>query len=276
MSFESLDQNFEAIAQKKAQHKGAREDDAMDHFEKNHDQDKEKYEKSVSDASGLLSMFQKKLEQSTTERIRGGESFDTISVTPDNITKPNPNTPDEEVSEEDIETLLNKNNEPPPPAESTPPKPNPISNLVVEQTNVQIVNSAEVKQELKSTQKKEETMVVDRTRYGDNYPEINKRAQTSDGLSQQAIIRAANGESVTGMPGGNNEVVDDYIGEQLKIHNENKLKRAQQDSDKNSSGSFSETILSDTPSEPEELIETELTESDINPPTAPEELEQSQ
>ena len=267
MSFENLDQNFEDIAQKKAQHKGAREDDAMNHFEKNHEQDKEKYEKSVSDTSGLLSMFQKKLAQSTTERIRGGESFDTINVTPDNITKPNLNTPDEEVSEENIEKLLGKSKEEPQPTENKPTETNPISNLVVEQTNVQIVNSEDIKQELKPKQKTEETLVVDRTRYGDGYPEMNKRAQTSDGLSQQAIIRAANGESVNGMPGGTNDGVDDYIGEQLKIHNENKLKKAQQNIDKNSSGSFGETVISQSNNEPEELVETELTETDITPRT---------
>jgi len=266
MSFENLDQNFEDIAQKKAQHKGAREDDAMKHFEKNHEQDKEKYEQSVSDVSGLLSMFQKKLAQSTPERIRGGEEFDTISVTPDNITKPNSN-PTEEVSEEKIEKLLGKNQEQPQPVENKPTEANPISNLVVEQTNVQIVNSDKVTQDLKPKQTAEETLVVDRTRYGDNYPEMNKRAQTSDGLSQQAIIRAANGESVNGMPGGTNDGVDDYIGEQLRAHNENKLKKAQQGIEKNSSGSFAETVISETKDEPEELTETELTETDITPTT---------
>lgn len=265
MSFENLDQNFEDIAQKKAQHKGAREDDAMNHFEKNHDQDKEKYEKSVSDTSGLLSMFQKKLEQSTPERIRGGGEFDTLTVTSNNITKSTTNTSGDEVSEESIEKLLGKNKEEPQPTENKSTEPNPISNLVVEQTNIQIVNSEDIKQELKPKQKTEETLVVDRTRYGDGYPEMNKRAQTSDGLSQQAIIRAANGESVTGMPGGNNDEVDDYIGEQLKIHNENKLKKAQQNVDKNSSGSFGETVISQSNPEPEELTETELTETDITP-----------
>lgn len=265
MSFENLDQNFEDIAQKKAQPKGAREDDAMKHFEKNHEQDKEKYEKSVSDTSGLLSMFQKKLAQSTPERIRGGEEFDTLTVTSDNITKSNTNTSGEDVSEESIEKLLGKNKEQPKPTENKPAEPNPISNLVVEQTNVQIVNSEEVTNDLKPKQKAEETLVVDRTRYGDSYPEMNKRAQTSDGLSQQAILRAANGESVNGMPGGTNDEVDDYIGEQLKIHNENKLKKAQQNVDKNSSGSFGETVISQSNPEPEELTETELTETDITP-----------
>jgi hypothetical protein len=265
MSFENLDQNFEDIAQKKAQHKGAREDDAMKHFEKNHEQNKAKYEQSVNDVSGLLSMFQKKLAQSTPERIRGGEEFDTISVTPDNITKPNSNTSAEEVSEENIEKLLGKTKEEPQPSENKPTEANPISNLVVEQTNVQIVNSEEVTKDLKPKQKAEETLVVDRTRYGDNYPEMNKRAQTSDGLSQQAILRAANGESVNGMPGGTNDEVDDYIGEQLKIHNENKLKIAQQNVDKNSSGSFGETVISQSNNEPDELTETELTETDITP-----------
>lgn len=266
MSFENLDQNFEDIAQKKAQHKGAREDDAMNHFEKNHDQDKEKYEKSVSDTSGLLSMFQKKLEQSTPERIRGGGEFDTLTVTSDNITKPTSKAPGDEVSEESIEKLLGKNKEQPQPTENKSTEPNPISNLVVEQTNVQIVNSEKVTHDLKPlTQKAEESLIVDRTRYGDGYPEMSKRAQTSDGLSQQAIIRAANGESVTGMPGGTNDEVDDYIGEQLKIHNENKLKKAQQNVDKNSSGSFGETVISQSNPEPEELTETELTETDITP-----------
>ena len=172
--------------------------------------------------------------------------------------------------------MLGKTKEEPQPSENKPTEANPISNLVVEQTNVQIVNSEEVTRDLKPKRKAEETLVVDRTRYGDNYPDIKKRAQTSDGLSQQAIIRAANGESVTGMPGGNNDVVDDYIDEQLKIHNENKLKRAQQDSDKNSSGSFSETVISETQPEPEEITETELTETDINPTPSTEKLEHSE
>ena len=263
MSFENLDQNFEDVAQKKAQPKGAREDDAMKHFEKNHDQEKGNYEKSVNDVSGLLSMFQKKLANSTPERIRGGEEFDTISVTPDNITKSNPTTSGEEVSEENIEKLLGKNKEEPQPAENKPTESSPISNLVVEQTNVQIVNSKQVTQNLKPKQKAEETLVVDRTRYGDSYPEMSKRAQTSDGLSQQAILRAANGESVNGMPGGANDEVDDYIGEQLKAHNENKLKKAQQGVEKNASGSFAETTISETTEESGELTETELTETDI-------------
>ena len=67
------------------------------------------------------------------------------------------------------------------------------------------------------------------------------------------------------MPGGSNDDVDDYISEQLKIHNENKLKKAQLSTDKNSSGSFSETIISDSEDDAGPIQETELTEADINP-----------
>jgi hypothetical protein len=262
MSFENLDQNFEKVAQNKNEHTSSVEQDAMKHAQQQHNSDKEKYEKSFNDTSGLLSMFQKKLEQSTKERIKDGSEFDTISVTSnDIITKSNDSTKSE-VSKEEIADLLSKKSEPIN-EESKSVEKNPISNLVVEQTNVQIVDSKNKTNDIKPKQNTPQDLVVDRTRYGDQYPEMNKRAQTSDGLSQQAIIRAANGESVNGMPGGNNDEVDDYITQKLKAHNENKLKKAQQGTDKNSSGSFSETIITDHQDEPEEITESILKESDV-------------
>ena len=263
MSFENLDQNFEKVAQKKNEHTSQKENDAVKHFEQNHKKDKPKYENSVSETSGLLSMFQKKLAESSVERIRDGSNFDTINITSDNITKTSDTSTGEEVSEENIDKLLkgNKKQEP----NNISNDQNPISNLVVEQTNVQIVSSEDKTDDIKSNVSPPENLVVNRKRYGDDYPEINKRAQTSDGLSQQAIIRAANGESPNGMTGGSNDDVDDYISEQLKIHNENKLKKAQLSTDKNSSGSFSETIISDSKDDATPIQETELTEADINP-----------
>lgn len=106
MTFKDLDSNFEEVAKNPIQTDARRKTDASEAL----DQEKPRYEDGVEKTikHGLLALFEKKLINriKQTEET-SDEEFETIEITPD-VVMPAPAGPPAEVSEEDIDKLLNK------------------------------------------------------------------------------------------------------------------------------------------------------------------------
>lgn len=103
--FEDLDNNFKKNAVKPIQTDVKKMDNHDDSFS---DEPKEQYEKKFesNQMSGLLSLFENKLRKrvSQTEDEKSSEEFDTIDLTTTNVVVTQPSS--NEVSEDDINSLL--------------------------------------------------------------------------------------------------------------------------------------------------------------------------
>ena len=295
MTFENLDSNFDKVAAGDFKKGDSPE---MDHHNKKTTAktEEEKYESKFNkdNLGGLLQAFQEKLKKSraATTEDTASDSFDTITITSDDIIKTSNVGNGAEVSEDDISKLLSKN----PPqnteqtTEDTPPIKNPISenikedeqtpsedqdeskspitDSVTESENIVIVNADSKGNEPSAGSIGEvfQTVKVVPRRYEDDHPVTDKRAHLADGFSQQAIHRASQGESPSGMPHNDKEVDGDYIAEHLRIHREKKAaEKAKAQATGQQQGKVSETIISTSGEHEDGPSETILTDSDIVP-----------
>ena len=233
MTFENLDSNFEKNI-KEANIKNASPEEQHFHNSQQVNQEKPKYENVMESklGSGLLSIFQDKL-QSVRQPTDNSDSFDTITITTDDITKgtiPQPNK-NKEVSPEQIESLLPnqpvdiKNTTPPVENLSSPPTQNPIEEKI-NSGDIEVVSKET--QTLGSTHKFDENQQVEETiskvkpvRYTDTHPVQDKIAKEEDSISQIAVLRAANGEA-TSLGTDGKTMEDDYVAYQIQEHRKKK------------------------------------------------------
>ena len=253
MTFQNLDSNFEKKAATDSQQNKNISPEEAHQKQSQPVEEKEKYESKMSESlkGGLLSVFQKQLSKVRTEK-KPDDSFDTINITSDDIVKSSPTTaPSKEVSEEQINSLLEK------------PQNNKtsIEEELSKAENIEIVTE---KTQVKKKQEKTETNIsTDRVRYEDNNPVTEKRAKLEDAVSQIAVLRAANGEATTLGTDGK-QMYDDEISYH---HQQHKLKKQQAKQEGKSSAetvlNYEEQPVKEENIDPSTPHESELDESDI-------------
>ena len=260
MTFENLDSNFDKVATGEYNKNKKSQQQPKPQEKKEEDKYEAKFEKNKYD--GLLTIFQQKLEATRKSGETNEDEFETINVTSQDISSTQPSP--EKVSSEEIDDLLNR---PPPPAVTTEQdikqeNKNPITDAVGKSEDIVVINS-EVKQ--RENTKSDPTdmyksLKVVPKRYDEDHQIIDKKAHLSDGFSQQAISRAARGESPNGLPQNDKEVDGDYIAEQLRLHRENKQKQKTQGANTDSTTKITETIVSDNVDEYNPPTETIITD----------------
>lgn len=277
MTFENLDSNFEKRVQE-ANDKNASPEEQ--HFNKTQqvNQEKPKYESVMGSqlGSGLLSVFQNQL-QSVRKPTDNSDSFDTITITTDDITKGVSHSPTTEVSPEQIESLLpnkstNVQESVTPTEDSSQSSKNPIEEQL---------NSGDIEVVSKETQtpgqthKFDEEQQVEETiskvkpvRYTDTHPVQDKIAKEEDSISQIAVLRAANGEA-TSLGTDGKTMEDDYVAYQIHEHRKKKeearLKGEKLSGENVISFENTEEVREDN-TDINSQGETILTEDDLNPP----------
>lgn len=276
MTFENLDSNFEKRVQE-AHDKNASPEEQ--HFNKTQqvNQEKPKYENVMGSqlGSGLLSVFQNQLH-SVRKPTDNSDSFDTITITTDDITKGASPSPTNEVSPEQIESLLpnkptNVQESVTPTEDSSQPSKNPIE----EQLNsgdIEVVSKET--QTLGQTHKFDGEQQVEETiskvkpiRYTDTHPVQDKIAKEEDSISQIAVLRAANGEA-TSLGTDGKTMEDDYVAYQIQEHRKKKeearLKGEKLSGENVISFENTEEVKEDN-TDINSPGETILTEDDLNP-----------
>lgn len=228
MTFQDLDSNFEKKVQETNNKTQTPEEQHLNNTNQSVDE-KPKYENVMGNqlGGGLLSVFQDKL-QSVRKPTDSSDSYDTLTVTSNDITRnvPSPQSPQTEVSEEQINSLL-KEEALVTPIQDTSSK-SPIQDKI-SSDDIEIISSetqtkgaTHVSKEQPSEQKVEEVVTkVKQVRYGDKYPVQDKMAKEDDAISQIAVLRAANGEA-TSLGTDGKTMEDDYVAYQIQQHNAKK------------------------------------------------------
>jgi hypothetical protein len=191
MSFEELDNKFEKIAQ------APRKTDIKKQEEENEQQveEKTKYETTFDNPglTGLLAAFQDKLKNRDPEKAESGE-FETVNLTSHSVI-PNQPQPTQEVSEEQIDNLLNQT-------------PSNISEeLEVEQT-------------------------VSKLRYEEGHPTIDNRPSVHDITSSSSPDTPHSPQINTPQSGYSQgqQITDDEVARQLSIRNQKRAEKKAQES----------------------------------------------
>jgi hypothetical protein len=221
MTFQDLDSNFEKKVQETNNKNQTPEEQHLNNTNQSVDE-KPKYENVMGNqlGGGLLSVFQDKL-QSVRKPTDPSDSYDTLTVTSNDITRnvPSPQSPQTEVSEEQINSLL-KEEASVTPTQDTSSK-SPIQDKI-SSDDIQIVSSETQTKGATHTfeqeQKVEEVVTkVKHTRYEDTHPVQDKMAKEDDAISQIAVLRAANGEA-TSLGTDGKTMEDDYVAYQIQQH----------------------------------------------------------
>lgn len=202
MSFEELDNKFEKIAQTPRKTDIKREEE----LNQEEVEEKVKYETKFENPglTGLLAAFQEKLKNRDPKKAESGQ-YETIKLTSNAVIgNPTP-SPQNEVSEEQIDKLLNKEQD------------KVSEEIEVEQT-------------------------VSKLRYEDGYPKIDNRPSihdiTSSSTPDSPHAPQVNTPQSTYSQG--QQITDDEVARQLAIHNQKKAERKAQEQTKTSEQSESE------------------------------------
>jgi hypothetical protein len=252
MTFQNLDSNFEKKVKSNSQSTSETSPEESHMKKTQPTKDKEKYESKMDSTlrGGLLSVFQRQLSEVRTEK-KSDDSYDTINITADDIA-PTTHSPKSDVSEEQIDSMLN----------TTSDKQTSIEEDLLNTQDIEIVTE---KTQVKKQQTSEETTFnTNRVRYDEAYPVIEQYAKPEDAVSQIAVLRAANGEANT--LGTDGKTLEN---DEIAYHmNQHRLKKEQL---KKEGKSKSETTLNyeqtdsgiDTDPNETGLKETPLEEPDI-------------
>ena len=202
MSFEELDKKFEKIAQTPRKTDIKREEE----LNQEEVEEKVKYETKFENPglTGLLAAFQEKLKNRDPKKAESGQ-YETIKLTSNSVIgNPTP-SPQNEVSEEQIDKLLNKEQD------------TVSEEIEVEQT-------------------------VSKLRYEDGYPKIDNRPSihdiTSSSTPDSPHAPQVNTPQSTYSQG--QQITDDEVARQLAIHNQKKAERKAQEQAKTSEESGSQ------------------------------------
>tara|TARA_Y100001933_G_scaffold231905_1_gene250155 strand:+ start:6342 stop:6950 length:609 start_codon:yes stop_codon:yes gene_type:complete len=202
MSFEELDKKFEKIAQTPRKTDIKREEE----LNQEEVEEKVKYETKFENPglTGLLAAFQEKLKNRDPKKAESGQ-YETIKLTSNSVIgNPTP-SPQNEVSEEQIDKLLNKEQD------------TVSEEIEVEQT-------------------------VSKLRYEDGYPKIDNRPSihdiTSSSTPDSPHAPQVNTPQSTYSQG--QQITDDEVARQLAIHNQKKAERKAQEQAKTSEESESQ------------------------------------
>ena len=226
MTFQDLDSNFEKKVQETNNKNQTPEEQHLNNNANQSVDEKPKYENVMGNqlGGGLLSVFQDKL-QSVRKPTDPSDSYDTLTVTSNDITRnvPPSQSPQTEVSEEQINSLLKEevSDTPTQDTASQSPIQDKISSDDIEivSKKTQTKGATHVfEQEQKVEQKVEEVVTkVKHTRYEDTHPVQDKMAKEDDAISQIAVLRAANGEA-TSLGTDGKTMEDDYVAYQIQQH----------------------------------------------------------
>ena len=187
MSFEELDNKFEKIAQTPRKTDIKKQED----LEQDQNEEKTKYETKFDNPglTGLLAAFQEKLKNRDPEKAESGE-FETINLTSHSVVPNQPQPTEPEVSEDQIDNLLNK-------------KPSNVSEEIeVEQT-------------------------VSKLRYEDGHPTIDNRPSIHDVTNTSTPDSPHSPQMNTPQSGYSQgqQITDDEVARQLTIHNQKKAEK---------------------------------------------------
>ena len=194
MSFEELDNKFEKVAQT------PRKTDIKREEERNQEEveEKVKYETKFDNPglTGLLAAFQEKLKNRDPDKAESGE-YETVNLTSQTVIGNPTQSPQNEVSEEQIDGLLNKK------------QSNVSEEIEVEQT-------------------------VSKLRYEDGHPTIDNRPSIHD-IANSSSPDSPHAPQLSTPQSGysqGQQITDDEVARQLAIHNQKKAERkAQEDAD---------------------------------------------
>jgi len=212
MSFEDLDTNFDKIAKTPRQTNVQRQTAAE--LAAAEEEKQEFYEESFRDKQihGLLAKFQEKLKNRSSQPSQEeSNDFETIHITSNSII---PTTPEstEEVSEEDIDNLMN------------PKKPKYSEGFDNIDTSV-------------------EQTISTHTRYDSIHPTIENNVKPEDLPKQQAILNDVDRPSIQRT--ANEQISDEEVAHHLAEHNRKKAERITEEESKVTE-TTEETINSET------------------------------